>query len=407
MKFLNSTKTKSRAHCLIIQFLLFFSLSFFLNTLIAQKTPVSIDISGFHSSSRQWRHNTGDKFVIIALKGQGEYKPGQVREIADNILLYQQSNGGWLKNYDMLAILTDQQKQSLKDSTAYLQKHTSFDNGATLSQVEYLAQAYTQTKDQRYKVAALRGIDFILSAQYPDNGGWPQFYPYNRGYQKYITFNDDVMAEIMTALLHIVQNKPHYSFVQGNNRDRVKKAFEKGIECILKCQVNENGKLKGWCQQYDNIDLHPRGARKFELEGLSTGESVKIVQFLMSVDHPSKEIINSVKGAIQWFKESKINGIRIKTVPAPVAVYKYHTTSTDNVVVEDASAPSIWTRFFELGTNRPFFANVDGGKVYQLSDVWRERRTGYTWYGYWPQELLTKEYPEWLKRNKLNDSYNF
>jgi PelA/Pel-15E family pectate lyase len=366
--------------------------------LLAQKEAPFIDVSDFHSSSGQWHHNTGDKFVIVPLEDQQQYKPSQVREIADNIVLFQQSNGGWLKNYDMLAVLTDHQKKLVRDSMGELAKHTTFDNHATLSQVEYLAQAYSLLKDPRYKEAALRGIEFILSAQYPDNGGWPQFYPNSHGYQKYVTFNDDVMAEIMTVLHHIVQKRSYYAFLSDETRARVQKAFDKGIDCILKCQVKENGKLKAWCQQYDNIDLRPQKARKFELEGLATGESVQIVRFLMNIDHPSKEIIRSVKAAVEWFKESGINGIRIQTIDAPKAVYTYHTTSKDNIVVEDPSAPTIWTRFYELGTNKPFFANKDGSKVYKFSDVWRERRTGYSWFGYWPQDLITNEYPQWLKK---------
>ena len=38
-----------------------------------------------------------------------------MKEIADNILLYQQPNGGWPKNYDMLAILTEDQKKILAE----------------------------------------------------------------------------------------------------------------------------------------------------------------------------------------------------------------------------------------------------------------------------------------------------
>ena len=385
-------------HWIATQCILFMSFSFSPNAIVAQTRMQPIDISDFQSSSGQWHHNTGDKFVIVPLQDQKEYKPTQIREIADNILIYQQDNGGWLKNYDMLAILTEHQKMLLRDSMGALKEHTGFDNGATISQVKYLAKAYTLTNNKRYKDACLHGIDFILSAQYTENGGWPQFYPKNQGYQKYITFNDDLMAGVISVLQDIVQDEPYYSFVQGQTRKRVKRAYDKGIECILKCQVKEKGKLKGWCQQYDNIDLKPQKARKFELIGLSTGESVRIVQTLMDINRPNQEIINSVKGAIQWFKESEIHGIKIKTIPAPKAVYKYHTTSIDKIVIKDSSAPPIWTRFYELETNRPFFANVDGNKVYKFSEVWRERRTGYSWYGYWPERLFTKEYPEWLRK---------
>ncbi|HXR82948.1 MAG TPA: pectate lyase, partial [Hanamia sp.] len=79
-------------------------------------------------------------------------------------------------------------------------------------------------------------------------------------------------------------------------------------------------------------------------------------------------------------------------------VYKFHEAKTDKIVVHDSAAPPLWTRYYELKTNRPLFANRDGKKVYNLSDVSRERRTGYAWYGYWPQEIISSEYPAWLKR---------
>jgi hypothetical protein len=42
-------------------------------------------------------------------------------------------------------------------------------------------------------------------------------------------------------------------------------------------------------------------------------------------------------------------------------------------------------------------AKRSGEKVWKLSDVNAERRTGYDWYGYWPVEAL-KMYKEWKKQ---------
>jgi PelA/Pel-15E family pectate lyase len=78
--------------------------------------------------------------------------------------------------------------------------------------------------------------------------------------------------------------------------------------------------------------------------------------------------------------------------------FKDHTATTDLVMVEDPNAPPLWARFHEIGTNRPFMANRDGKKVYSLSEVALERRTGYAWYGGWPARILEKEYPEWKAR---------
>jgi PelA/Pel-15E family pectate lyase len=356
------------------------------------------NVSGFQDSRHHWMDITDHEQVIVPMKNQQRYKPEDIRRIADNILLYQQPNGGWPKNYDMLAILTDEQKAILSQHKDSL--HTTFDNGATYTQIEYLAKAYTLLHEIKYKEAALSGLQFILKAQY-DNGGWPQFYPDVSGYRKYITINDGAMIGVMTVLQHIVQNEPYYSFVNNKLKSEVSKAWQKGINCILKCQIVENGIPTVWCQQYDNITLKPVGARTFELASKASSESADIVRFLMQVKNPDNEIINAVKNAIAWFKKVKIENVKIKTIPAKDVVYKYHEAKYDQVVVTDSAAPPIWTRYYELGTDRPLFANRDGKKVYQLSEVSRERRTGYAWYGYWPQKIILKEYPSWLKENKL------
>ncbi len=118
----------------------------------------------------------------------------------------------------------------------------------------------------------------------------------------------------------------------------------------------------------------------------------------MRVKNPNKEIIDAVKNAVAWFQKVEIKGERVKTIPAKEVVYKYHATNKDRIVVKDSSAPSIWTRYYTLQTDRPFFANRDGKAVYQFSEVSRERRTGYGWFGYWPQKLITIDYPVWLKK---------
>jgi PelA/Pel-15E family pectate lyase len=358
------------------------------------------NVSGFNDSKHHWLDITDHEQVIVPLKNQKDYQPTDFREIADNILLYQQPNGGWPKNYDMLAILTDDQKKQLaehKDAN-----HTTFDNGATYEQIEYLAKAYTLTGDNQYKDAALHGIQFILKAQY-DNGGWPQFYPDLSGYRKYITFNDGAMIGVMTVLQHIVGNEPYYSFLNDATKEKIAAAYRKGIDCILKCQIKENGKLSVWCQQHDNMTLKPANARTFELASKCSEESAEIVGFLMHIDKPGKDVINAVNEAVAWFRTVQIKGIRVKTISAEPVVYQFHATDNDRVVVQDSAAPPIWTRFYELETDRPMFANRDGKAVYQLSDVARERRTGYAWYGYWPNKLINDEYAKWLERVMTND----
>jgi PelA/Pel-15E family pectate lyase len=349
------------------------------------------DTLSFADGEHHWYDITDEERVINPDPGQKRYPTTAVREIAENILLYQKTNGGWPKNYDMRAILSPEQRTALEASVGEL--NTTIDNGATHSQIEFLAHAAIRFDDERYRASALRGIDFLLQAQYP-NGGWPQFYPQTKGYRKYITYNDGAMIGVMELLRRIVRNESQYRFVDDERRERVRAAFGKGIECILKTQIVQGGIPTAWCQQHDQIDLRPRSARAFEPAAVTAQESAGILRFLMKLDHPTPEVIASVQGAVRWFVHSRLTGIRVDEVPAPPTRYEYHATAIDRVVVEDASAPPLWARFYELETNRPLFCNRDGKPVYSLSEVERERRTGYAWYTSDPTRVL-QAYPAW------------
>src|SRR5882724_10323186 len=81
-----------------------------------KKTPDGlspIDTKIFQDDAGHWYGIADKDNMINARPNQPRYKPEQVTEVADNILLYQKDNGGWPKNYDMLAILTDAQKDTL------------------------------------------------------------------------------------------------------------------------------------------------------------------------------------------------------------------------------------------------------------------------------------------------------
>ena len=293
-----------------------------------------------------------------------------------------------------MAILTDAQKDSLVKAKGRL--NTTFDNGTTYTHVAALAMIYNATHAEKYKAAALKGLDFILAAQY-SNGGWPQFYPLESNYSRHITYNDGAYVGIMEVLKATHDGDPQYAFVDAARAQQLKAAYEKGLSCMLKTQINDNGKLTAWCQQHDEVTLQPAWARAFEPPGICNQESSDVVLFLMRIDHPSKEIINAVQHAVEWFMDSRIFNTRVKTISAPVMVTRFRVSKSDRVVVTDSTAPPIWTRYYELKTHRPLFCNRDSKVVYSLAEVDRERRDGYAWYTYSPQKTL-KQYPAWKKK---------
>lgn len=360
----------------------------------AGKVFTTIDTEAFGDNTRHWYGIANKGNIINPKPNQPRYKSTELANIAENILLYQKNNGGWPKNYDMMAILTQDQKDSLISAKNIL--NTTFDNGTTYTQVEALANVYSVINNAKYKDAALKGLAFILSAQYK-NGGWPQYYPLEKNYSTHITFNDGAYIGIMNVLKDITENKPQYHFIDDKLRQKITTAYNKGLDCIIKTQIKDNGKLTAWCQQNDEVTLQPAWARAFEPPSICNGESSEIVLFLMNINNPSKEIVNAVQSAVEWFAESKIYNTRVKVIKAPEMVTPFRVSRTDRVVVNDSAAAPIWTRYYELKTHKPLFCNRDSKVVYSLAEVARERRDGYGWYSYSPQKILDS-YPKWQQK---------
>ncbi len=374
--------------------LIFGSLLLFSVSCFGQVKSFFIDTSDFRDAAHHW-YDIKDKSNTINFRpGRPTYRATEFVAIADNIMLYQKTNGGWPKNYDMQAILTADQKDSLLKAKSEL--HTTFDNGTTYAQVAYLVRAYAGSKKEAYKTAALKGLDYILAAQYL-NGGWPQNYPLENNYSRYITFNDDAYVGIMEVLKDIVDGKPAYAFLDKEQRQKFTAAFDKGLDCILKTQINDAGKPTAWCQQHNEKTLEPDWARKFEPPSICNGESVGIVLLLMNINNPSQAVKDAVQNAVAWFNESKILDTKVETINAPDLITPYTVSKHDKIVVNSPGAPPIWTRYYELKTHRPLFCNRDSKVVYSLAEVERERRDGYTWYTYEPQKVLNR-YDAWKKK---------
>ena len=284
--------------------------------------------------------------------------------ITTNILSWQSADGSWPKNTDTA---------TKASALAPAKLNGTFDNGATTGELRFLARACAATRDSRCEAAVLKGVDHILRAQYP-TGGWPQYYPPSKQYHRHITFNDNSMVRLL-RLLRDVATAPDFAFVDAPRRQAAQAAFDRGIQCILKCQIVGQGKLTVWCAQHDEIDLRPRGARTYELPSLSGSESVGILELLMSLDRPSPEVVRAINAGAAWFESAKLTGITVVT------------KNGERVVVKDPSAAPLWARFYEFETGQPFFSGRDGVKKYNFNEIERERRNGYAWYGNWGARL--------------------
>jgi PelA/Pel-15E family pectate lyase len=306
------------------------------------------------------------------------------KQTITNIISWQTPEGGWAKGFK--ADHLHKEREPLGEWGGV----GTIDNKYTYSEIRLLARAYQATKRQDALDAFNRGIDFLLKMQYP-SGGFPQRFPLPDNYGRDITFNDDAMTNVMRLLEDISDNKPEFTFVDADRRKKVKAAFDRGIDCILKAQIVVNGKPTVWAQQYAPQTLKPDKARAYELPALTAGESASIVELLMRLDDPSPEEIRAVHSAAAWYEASKMTGKRLDKI-------KDADGKSDIVLVDDPSAPPLWSRYYEIDTNRPFFCGRDGVKKYSITELDRERRVGYAWIRPFGSRVLN-DYPKWCAKH--------
>ena len=318
-------------------------------------------------------------------------KNGELRQTAETVLLYQRSSGGWPKGYDRNEKLSTERKKVVLGWRQ--KKEATIDNGATHTEIHLLAKAFQQLGDDRFAKAALRGIIYLLDAQY-ENGGWPQKYPDPTSYHQHVTFNDGAMTGALEVLSAVAKKDRDFSFVPDPIRSRCEEAVKNGAEFILRSQIRLKGRLTVWCAQHDRKTLKPAGARSYELPSLSGSESVGIVRFLMSIENPDERVRDSIESAVAWFEGAKLTGIRQVLVDAPGT-----PKGTDKKIVRDPDAPPLWGRFYDLKNERPFFCSRDGIPRVSIDKISYERRNGYSWLGEYARDLLARDSPKWKKEN--------
>lgn len=344
------------------------------------------------------------------------YSSEEAVRIAENVLLYQRANGGWPRNRDMVAELSADQRAALRDDRE--KPGATIDNRSTYPQIRFLARVHTATSDARFRDAALRGVDYLLDAQY-ENGGWPQYWPLGpatdnsrnsahnpRDLSHFITLNDNAMAGVLDLLLDVARGEDGFAFVDGARKGRAKASVDRAVELLLDLQVAVDGNRTAWAAQYDERTLEPRWGRKFEPVSLAGNESVGIARFLMRLEEPSPRVVDAIQSAVAWFDATRLEGVRVEVSPEPMEVDNWNgtvrfTDRHDRTLVKDSEAPSLWARFYEIGTNRPVFASDDDTIRYRHDEITPERRSGYDWFGDWPRELLQVDYPAWAFRQRL------
>lgn len=271
--------------------------------------------------------------------------------VADLIVALQNEDGGF-------QVLPDNYEMSQKETGLGSMKDvSSVYNGATTSELKYLAKYITANKpeDSKYQDAFVKGIKYLLTTQH-DNGGWSMNPGSGSGFNANIEVGNKAMTEVLTLLSDIaILNNQDYVFARkAMNVDEIKSAVEKGNDFIVKSQISNNNKKSGWATQYDKFGNVTMG-HTYERESVSSYTTKDVIDYLMTIHNPSQDIKDAVESAYSWLKDVKIADKEQKVVK---------DTSMNNgfdVYLVDGSGTWASNYVYDKATDsyRPLYSDVD------------------------------------------------
>ena len=191
-----------------------------------------------------------------------------------------------------------------------------------------------------------------------------------------VTFNDNAMVRIKVMIKDILDARPPFDsdIATSAQIGELQASLNLGVDYILKAQIINDGKPTVWCAQHNPSNYGPEPARAYELKSKSGAESGGVVWFLMNWPDQSTAVQNAVKGALNWYEDTKVSDMKYNRgtfVPTPGA--------------------SMWYRFYEVHNNDHFFCDRNGesSKTQDIMKIDEERRLGYQWAGDYGSKLLS------------------
>ena len=334
------------------------------------------------------------------------YGSPEARHIADVIVSFQTPAGGWSKNQDRTgAPRLPGQPWASDNNSKYLTENDfdaardpkwgyvgTLDNNATITELRFLAKVSRQVpgaEGETYRQSFLKGVRYLLAAQFP-NGGWPQVWPLEGGYHDAVTFNDNAVSEAAYLLTEVAEAKPDFAFVPADLRAKAAVAAKKGREVIVAAQIRVDGKPTIWGQQADPFTLAPVAGRNFEPPALATGESADLLFYLMQLPDPTPAEVAAVHAGVAWLRKAAIVGFEWTGKGEPDGRH----------LVEKPGAGPIWARYYDT-SGKPVFGERDKTLRYNVNELSRERRDGYSWFGTQPAKIIRLYETGWAAKHPV------
>jgi hypothetical protein len=233
-------------------------------------------------------HATGDEFYYAAAAG-----------VAGALMAAQLPSGGWNYVYDFAGSAALAQWYATVGRNAWRLEefrrnpgNSTFDDACTASAGEFLLRMAIERREPKYGGAVERVLRLIEASQY-ESGGWPQRYPPEADYTRWITFNDDVLGQNVELLL-----LAHIAFGDAKYLRRARAA----MDCVM--QQQQPQPQPGWGLQH-SPDGKPAAARTYEPAALATHTTARNVQQLMRFYELSgdRKYLARIPEALDWLEK--------------------------------------------------------------------------------------------------------
>jgi pectinesterase len=309
--------------------------------------------------------------VVENVVSPERYLTDEARRTAEAIVSYQTPSGGWSRGVQA----TEPRRPGQAHTPPAPWSAGVPDVRATADRLRYLARADRARPDERYRRAFLRGLEYLLRAQFP-NGCWPLAYPLAGTDADAVAFSDEATTLVLRQLRDVEQGGA--AFVPDAVRRRAAGSVARGVECVLSAQVRVDGRRTGWGARHDPLTLAPVGTAG-DLRALSAWDTPDLLEYLLETDTGDPRVAASVRGAAAWMRESVLWGIEHSPEMRPMPV---------------PGAGPIWAHFYEIGSNRALYAGHG-----EVRHDWRELPDTLSGIGWFTDEpsLELARYDRWSR----------
>ncbi|MET0411843.1 MAG: pectate lyase, partial [Polyangiaceae bacterium] len=275
-------------------------------------------------------HATGDEYYYEAAE-----------QVAQALIAAQRPSGGWNYVFDFAgqASLDEWYATVARNAWRLEEFHlqpdnSTFDDACTAVAGQFMLRMAMERGNAAYRASFQRVLELILVSQYPD-GGWPQRYPLQPDYTRWLTFNDDVIGQNIELLV--------MASVALGDAELARRA-RAGFDCMRALQGP--APQAGWSLQY-TLEGRPASARSFEPRALATHTTATNVQQLLSFYELSRDTryLQRVPEALDWLDKVQLSPELARSLGGT------HPT------------------FVELGSDEPLYvhrrgSNVSNGRYY-------------------------------------------